>query len=120
LGESDFLEWQIAKSNIGILVINGATVYESLKTLPAFHLEEFGEITYLSGDRKITSKLIEGSGPALSRVRGWTLNLQELRVSRDEKQRIMEDLSFRLQGEVQGLTFWNEAQKDLSPPAGRM
>jgi len=112
LGEADFLEWQIAKSNIGILVINGATVYESLKTLPAFRLEEFGEITYLSGDRKITSKLIEGSGPALSTVRGWTLNLQELRVSRDEKQRIMEDLSFRLQGEVQGLAFWYEAQKD--------
>jgi hypothetical protein len=24
----------------------------------------------------------------------------------------MEDLSFRLQGEVQGLAFWYEAQKD--------
>jgi len=109
LGESDFLEWQIAKSNIGILVINGATVYESLKTLPAFNLEEFGEITYMSGERKITSKLILGSGPGLSRVCGWTLNLQELRVSKEEKQRVMEELSFRLQESIHPLTAWNDS-----------
>ena len=105
LGESDFLEWQIAKSNVGILVINGATVYESLKTLPAFRLEEFGEITYLSGNRKITSKLILGNGPALTRVCGWTLNLQEIRVSKEEKQRVMEELSLMLQEEIQSLNY---------------
>ena len=108
LGESDFLEWQIAKSNIELVVINGATVFESLKTLPAFNLEEFGEITYMSGEIKITSKLILGSGPGLSRVCGWTLNLQELRVSKEEKQRVMEELSFRLQESVRPLTAWNE------------
>jgi len=93
LGESDFLEWQIAKSNIDLVVINGSTVYESLRTLPAFNIQEFGEITYMSGERKITSKFILGHGPGTSRVCGWTLNLQELRVSKEEKTRVIGELS---------------------------
>jgi hypothetical protein len=97
LGESDFLEWQIAKSNIELVVINGSTVYESLKTLSAFNIQEFGEITYMSGEREITSKFILGHGPGTSRVCGWTLNLQELRVSKEEKARVMKELSMRLQ-----------------------
>jgi hypothetical protein len=97
LRESDFLEWQIAKSNIELVVINGATVYESLRTLPAFKLWEFAEIKYLSGARELTSKFISGHGPGFSRVCGWTLNLQELRVSKEEKDRVMKELSLILQ-----------------------
>lgn len=97
LAESDFLEWQISKSNIELVVINGATVYESLKTLPAFYLQEFGEIKYMSGDREMTSEFISGHGPGNSRVCGWTLNLQELRVSKEEKDRVIKELSLRIQ-----------------------
>jgi hypothetical protein len=97
LGESDFLEWQIAKSNIELVVINGATVYESLRTLPAFNLHEFGEIKYMSGAKELTSHFISGHGPGTSRIFGWTLNLQELRVSKEEKDRVMKELSVRLQ-----------------------
>lgn len=92
LGESDFLEWQIAKSNIKLVLFNGSTVYESLKTLPSFRLDSVQEIEYSSGDRKIKSELISGHGPGLVRVLGWTFNLQELRVSKDEKSRITKEL----------------------------
>jgi hypothetical protein len=92
LGESDFLEWQIAKSNIDIAVFNGAQVYESLNSLDGFRLENFGEIAYKSGDKKRTSQLYVGSGPGFSRVFGWSMNLQELRVSKEEKTRILEEL----------------------------
>ena len=93
LGESDFLEWQIAKSNIEIVVFNGAQVYESLNSLDGFRLQNLGEITYQSGDKKRTSQLYNGSGPGSSRVYGWSLNLQELRVSKEEKTRIMGELT---------------------------
>ena len=93
LGESDFLEWQIAKSNIEIVVFNGAQVYESLNSLDGFRLQNLGEITYQSGDQKRTSQLYNGSGPGSSRVCGWSLNLQELRVSKEEKTRIMGELT---------------------------
>ena len=92
LGESDFLRWQIAKSSIKTLLFNGATVFESLKTLPTFRVEEVGEIEYFSGDKKKTSQLILGSGPGFVKVFGWTLNLQELRVSQEEKSRIIRQL----------------------------
>jgi hypothetical protein len=93
LGESDFLEWQIDKSNIEIVVFNGAQVYESLNSLDGFRLQNAGEITYQSGDQKRTSQLYYGSGPGFSRVCGWSLNLQELRVSKEEKTRIMGELT---------------------------
>jgi len=92
LGESDFLEWQIARSNIKTLLFNGATVFESLKTLPTFRVDEVGEIEYMSGDKKKTSQLILGTGPGFVKVFGWTLNLQELRVSQEEKSRIIRQL----------------------------
>ena len=93
LGESDFLEWQIAKSNIEIVVFNGAQVYESLDSLDGFRLWSAGEINYQSGDQKRTSQLYMGSGPGTSPVFGWSLNLQELRVSKEEKTRIMGELT---------------------------
>ena len=93
LGESDFLEWQIAKSNIDIVVFNGAQVYESLNSLDGFKLWSIGEITYQSGEQKRTSLLYTGRGPGMARVYGWSLNLQELRVSKEEKTRISNHLT---------------------------
>ena len=93
LGESDFLEWQIAKSNIEIVVFNGAQVYESLHSLDGFKLWSAGQISYQSGDQKRTSYLYMGRGPGTSHVFGWSLNLQELRVSKDEKTRVMGELT---------------------------
>ena len=97
LGESDFLEWQIAKSNIEIIVFNGAQVYESLNSLDGFRLQNSGEITYQSGDQTRTSQLYTGSGPGFSSVYGWSLNLQELRVSKEEKKRVLDELQLWLQ-----------------------
>jgi hypothetical protein len=34
-----------------------------------------------------------GRGPGTSHVFGWSLNLQELRVSKEEKTRIMDELT---------------------------
>jgi hypothetical protein len=93
LGESDFLEWQIAKSNIEIVVFNGAQVYESLHSLDGFKLWSAGQISYQSGDQTRTSYLYMGRGPGTSHVFGWSLNLQELRVSKEEKTRIMDELT---------------------------
>jgi len=100
LGESDFLEWQIAKSNIEIVIFNGAQVYESLNSLNSFRLQNIGEITYQSGDQKRTSQFYTGTGPGFSSVYGWSLNLQELRVSKEEKSRVMNELVAWLKGQI--------------------
>lgn len=99
LGESDFLEWQIAKSSIETVVFNGAQVYESLNSLEGFRLQSFGEISYQSGEQKRTSQLYIGHGPGFTRVYGWSLNLQELRVSKEEKTRVISELSDWLKGQ---------------------
>ena len=99
LGESDFLEWQIAKSKIETVVFNGAQVYESLNSLEGFRLQSFGEISYQSGEQKRTSQLFIGHGPGFTRVYGWSLNLQELRVSKEEKTRVISELSDWLKGQ---------------------
>jgi hypothetical protein len=64
--------------------------------LDGFNLWSIGEITYQSGEQKRTSQLFTGSGPGMARVYGWSLNLQELRVSKEEKLRIMNELALRL------------------------
>jgi len=80
------------------VVFNGAQVYESLNSLDGFRLWSIGEITYQSGEQKRTSQLYTGSGPGTTRVFGWSLNLQELRVSKEEKTRILGELTSWLLG----------------------
>jgi len=92
LGEADFLRWQIAKSPIELLILNGAQTKESIFSLDDFDLGLIEEFTYTSGGASRTSEFFTGWGPSGVQIRGWTVNLQALQVTNDEKQGVFEQL----------------------------
>jgi hypothetical protein len=92
LGEADFLRWQITKSPIELLLLNGAQVKESIFSLDDFELGSVREFTYTSGGAGRTSEFFAGWGPSGVQIRGWTVNLQALQATNDEKQVVFEIL----------------------------
>lgn len=96
LGESDFLRWQIAKSNIELVIFNSAQAFGRLNELEDFHIVESGIIRYTSGGAKRTSNFYEGFAPGGKRIVGWSLNLQALQASVEEKIYVFNQIEERL------------------------
>jgi hypothetical protein len=92
LGEADFLSWQIAKSNIELVIFNSAQAFDRLNKLDGFDLFEAGTIEYTSGGAKRTSNLYRGFAPGGKRIVGWSLNLQAMQASVAEKEAVLRQL----------------------------
>ncbi len=92
LGEADFLRWQVVKSPIEILLLNGAQTKESIFSLSDFNLGTVTDFSYTSGGVSRTSEFFEGWGPAGVRIIGWTANLQALQVTSEEKVMVFDTL----------------------------
>lgn len=97
LGESDFLSWQISKSNIELVIFNSAQAFDRLRELGTFSIFEAGIIEYTSGGAKRTSNFYEGIAPGGKRIVGWSLNLQALQASVEEKAYVFKQIEERLQ-----------------------
>jgi hypothetical protein len=92
LGEADFLRWQIAKSDIELVIFNSAQAFDCLNTLEDFDIFKFGEIEYTSGGASRASSLYHGFGPGGTTVLGWSLNLQALQMTVEEKEKVFQKL----------------------------
>jgi hypothetical protein len=91
--DRDFLNWQIVESQIKTVLFNGATVYKTIQSSQNYHLQKVGEITYSSGGQARTSDLINGDGPRGESFFGWTVNLQALKATNEERAEVMSKLS---------------------------
>ncbi len=98
LGESDFLCWQIAKSSIEKIIFNSIQAYECLQSLDAFGIEKVREISYTSGGAKRKSDLFSGYSPDGTLILGWSLNLQALQATIEEKEDVFNQLGEWLRG----------------------
>lgn len=97
--DRDFLNWQIIESPIRTVLFNGATVYETIEAAQNYHLQKVGEITYTSGGQTKKSDLINGDGPRGESFFGWTINLQALHATVDERKDVMSKLADWLKNE---------------------
>jgi hypothetical protein len=97
--DRDFLNWQIVESPIRTVLFNGATVYETIQAAQNYHLQKVGEISYSSGGQVRTSDLINGDGPSGQSFFGWTVNLQALQATVDEREDVMSKLADWLKNE---------------------
>ena len=91
--DKEFLIWQIAESPIKTVLFNGRKVYETISASQNFYLQKVGEFKYTTGGRPQTSDLISGDGPMGESIFGWTVNIQAMQVTSDEKQDVMEKIS---------------------------
>lgn len=97
--DQEFLPWQLANSPIKTILFNGGTVYQTINQVKAFNLEKVSEIKYSSGGTPKTSDLVSGTGPNGVAMYGWTLNLQALQVTVEERKEIVDQLVKWLQQE---------------------
>ena len=97
--DRDFLNWQIVESPIRTVLFNGATVYKTIEAAQNYHLQKVGEISYTSGGKTKTSDLINGDGPRGESFFGWTVNLQALQATVDERNEVMSKLADWLKNE---------------------
>jgi hypothetical protein len=97
--DRDFLNWQIVESPIRTVLFNGATVYKTIEAAQNYHLQKVGEISYTSGGKTSTSDLINGDGPRGESFFGWTVNLQALQATVDERKEVMSKLADWLKNE---------------------
>ncbi len=97
--DRDFLNWQIVESPIRTVLFNGATVHKTIETAQNYYLQKVGEISYTSGGEKRTSDLINGDGPRGESIFGWTVNLQALKATNEERADVMSQLTSWLKDE---------------------
>lgn len=97
--DQDFLNWQIVESPIRTILFNGSTVYKTIEAAQNYFLQKVGEISYTSGGVKRTSDLINGDGPHGESVFGWTVNLQALKATKEERAGVMSKIAFWLKNE---------------------
>ncbi len=97
--DRDFLNWQIVESPIRTVLFNGATVYKTIEAAQNYHLQKVGEISYTSGGQTRKSDLINGDGPRGESFFGWTVNLQALQATNEERAYVMSKLSDWLKNE---------------------
>lgn len=90
--DRDFLSWQLTNSTINSILFNGATVYKTINHVESFDLRKVSEIKYFSGGSPKSSDLIAGSGPNGVAVYGWTLNLQALQATVQERLDVVNQL----------------------------
>lgn len=91
--DRDFLNWQIVESPISTVLFNGATVYKTIEKAQNYYLQKVGELKYTSGGQTRTSDLINGDGPRGESFFGWTVNLQALKATNEERVDVMAKLS---------------------------
>lgn len=97
--DRDFLNWQIVESPIKTILFNGSTVYKTIENTQNYFLRKVGEISYTSGGVMRTSDLINGDGPRGESVFGWTVNLQALKATKEERADVMSKLTHWLKNE---------------------
>ncbi len=97
--DRDLLNWQIVESPIKTVLFNGATVHKTIETSQNYHLQKVGELSYSSGGQLRTSELINGDGPMGESIFGWTVNLQALQATNEERLDVMTKLAEWLKNE---------------------
>lgn len=91
--DRDLLNWQISQSTIKTILFNGATVRNTIDISQNYHLQKVAEFKYTSGGREKTSDLITGDGPQGASIFGWTLNLQALQATVEERADVMNKIA---------------------------
>jgi hypothetical protein len=98
--DDELLDWQIVESPIKVVLFNGRQVYETIKNAKNYHLQEIDEFSYKGGGKNLTSKLISGDGPRGESIFGWTVNLQALKATIEEKNFVLTELSNWLKSQI--------------------
>ena len=98
--DDELLDWQIVESPIKVVLFNGRQVYETIKNAKNYHLQEIDEFSYTGGGKNLTSKLISGDGPQGESILGWTVNLQALKATIEEKNFVLSELSNWLKSQI--------------------
>jgi hypothetical protein len=89
----ELLNWQTKNNPLSALIFNGRQAFEVIKDYSDIRLELAGTLEYTSGGSSKNSELVIGTGPLGQKVLGWTLNIQNLQATVEEKEYVKTELS---------------------------
>lgn len=87
------LNWQTQNNPLDALIFNGRQAFEAIKQYTDVRLEKAGELSYTAGGSPMKSELVMGTGPLGQKVLGWTMNIQNMHVTIEEKVDVITQLS---------------------------
>lgn len=86
--DREFFSWQVSSPNLKVVLLAGGLVKERVEKTFSFKTSVVDVISYMSGSKKTSVKLYEATWSPGQKFVGWTVNLQQMRASASEKQRI--------------------------------
>ncbi len=91
--DADFLRQQLDAYDFKYVFLNGREVCEQVQKLGIYLLTQVGELRWDSGGLPRTTKIFTGIGPNGEIVVGWSLNIQNIRASQEERARVLTELT---------------------------
>jgi hypothetical protein len=91
--DSGFLRKQLQTYDFTYIFLNGKEVCEQIQNLGIYELSHVGDLQWKSGEGSRTSKIYTGVGKKGEIVVGWTLNIQGMKVTNQERSRIYAEIA---------------------------
>lgn len=100
--ESDrgFFNWQFENNDMEMVILGGRQVLEQVKVISGISLNSVGHFFYKSGSRNTSVELLTMNNFKGKKLVGWSVNLQVMKASIEEKNRVIQVIRKFLQNEL--------------------
>lgn len=98
--DEEFFHWQLENNNMRTIILGGRQVLEQVKRIPSVSLETMGKYFYMSGARKTSYELYKMRNFRGRKLIGWSVNLQVVKATPQEKATVVKVLKQFLEDEL--------------------
>lgn len=98
--DKNFFRWQLENNDMEIIILGGRQVLNQVEAIPEITLELIDTLFYFSGSRKIPFDLYKMENFKGKKLLGWSVNLQIMRGSAEEKTGVLNVLKNFISAEI--------------------
>lgn len=100
ISDGSFFQWQFENNDMESILLGGRQVLGQVQKIPGVTLELVDKQFYYSGARKIPYEIYKMENFKGRKLVGWSVNLQTMRSSKEEKRGVIECLKNFLRDEI--------------------
>lgn len=98
--DRDFFHWQIENNDMQVIILGGRQVLNEVQAIPGTKLDLVSKHHYFSKNRKVSYDIYKMDDFKGRKLVGWSVNLQTMRASIEEKTGVTSNLQRFLEAEV--------------------
>lgn len=98
--DKNFFHWQLENNNMEVIILGGRQVLNQVEAIPEITLELIDTLFYFSGSRKTSFELYKMENFKGRKLLGWSVNLQIMRSSTEEKTGVLNVLKSFIGDEI--------------------